>query len=55
MDEPDPVGVSMIEIENIVKTYHPKKGGVVAALDNISLKFPEKGLVFILGKSGSGK
>ncbi len=55
MDEPDPVGVSMIEIKNIVKTYHPKKGGVVAALDNISLKFPEKGLVFILGKSGSGK
>ncbi len=45
----------MIEIKDIVKTYHPKKGGVVAALDNISLKFPEKGLVFILGKSGSGK
>lgn len=51
----DPVGALMIEIKNIVKTYHPKKGGVVAALDNISLKFPEKGLVFILGKSGSGK
>lgn len=45
----------MIEIKNIVKTYHPKKGGAVIALNNVSLKFPEKGLVFILGKSGSGK
>ena len=45
----------MIEIKNIVKTYRPKKGGTVKALDNVSLKFPEKGLVFILGKSGSGK
>ncbi len=45
----------MIEIRNIVKTYRPKKGGVVKALDDVSLKFPEKGLVFVLGKSGSGK
>ena len=45
----------MIEIKNIVKTYHPKKGGAVIALNNVSLKFHEKGLVFILGKSGSGK
>lgn len=45
----------MIEIKNIVKTYRPKKGGVVKALDDVSLKFPETGLVFILGKSGSGK
>lgn len=45
----------MIEIKNIVKTYRPKKGGVVTALNDVSLKFPEKGLVFILGKSGSGK
>ena len=45
----------MIEIKNIVKTYRPKKGGTVKALDNVSLKFPEKGLVFVLGKSGSGK
>ena len=48
-------GVHMIEIKNIVKTYRPKKGGTVKALDNVSLKFPEKGLVFVLGKSGSGK
>ena len=45
----------MIEIRNIVKTYRPKKGGVVKVLDGVSLKFPEKGLVFVLGKSGSGK
>ena len=48
-------GGFMIEIKNIVKTYRPKKGGEVKALDDVSLKFPEKGLVFILGKSGSGK
>ena len=45
----------MIEIKNIVKSYRPKKGVEVKALDDVSLKFPEKGLVFILGKSGSGK
>lgn len=45
----------MIEIRDIVKTYHPKKGDKVVALDHVSLKFPETGLVFILGKSGSGK
>ena len=28
---------------------------MVRALDDVSLKFPKKGLVFILGKSGSGK
>ena len=48
-------GGFIIEIKNIVKTYRPKKGGEVKALDDVSLKFPEKGLVFILGKSGSGK
>ncbi len=55
MDAAGLIGALMIEIKDIVKTYHPKKGGVVAALDHVSLKFPEKGLVFILGKSGSGK
>lgn len=45
----------MIEIKNIVKTYHPKKGDKVVALSDVSVKFPETGLVFILGKSGSGK
>ena len=45
----------MIEIKNIVKTYHPKKGDKVVTLSDVSVKFPETGLVFILGKSGSGK
>lgn len=45
----------MIEIKNITKIYHPKKGDTVTALNNVSLKFPQTGLVFILGKSGSGK
>ncbi len=45
----------MLEVKNLVKEYRPKKGKVVRAVDGISLKFPEKGMVFILGKSGSGK
>lgn len=45
----------MLEIKNLVKTYRPKKGVPVLALDDVSLKFGDKGLVFILGKSGSGK
>ena len=45
----------MIELKNISKTYKSKKAANTTALKNISIKFPEKGLVFILGKSGSGK
>lgn len=45
----------MIELKNICKTYKSKKGKSTEALKDISIKFPEKGLVFILGKSGSGK
>ncbi|HEY8443282.1 MAG TPA: ABC transporter ATP-binding protein, partial [Clostridia bacterium] len=45
----------MLEIRNVTRIYKPKKGVPVKALDNVSLKFPEKGMVFILGKSGSGK
>ena len=45
----------MLEIKNVTKTYRPKKGVPVKALDNVSLKFEDKGMVFILGKSGSGK
>ncbi|MDR3185369.1 MAG: ATP-binding cassette domain-containing protein, partial [Christensenellaceae bacterium] len=45
----------MIELINVSKTYVTKKGLSVLAIDNISLKFPDKGMVFILGKSGSGK
>lgn len=45
----------MLETKNLVKIYKPKKGVPVKALDSITLKFPESGMVFLLGKSGSGK
>ena len=45
----------MLEVKNLVKVYKPKKGKEVRALNDVSIKFPEKGLVFILGKSGCGK
>lgn len=45
----------MIEIKNLCKTYVPKNGVPVKALDNVSIKIAEKGMVFVLGKSGSGK
>lgn len=45
----------MIEVKNLKKTYVTKGNVVTKALDDVSLKFPEKGLVFLLGKSGSGK
>ncbi len=45
----------MLETKDLIKIYKPKKGVPVTALDKVSLKFPEKGMVFLLGKSGSGK
>jgi len=45
----------MLELRNICKTYRPKNGPEVQALKSVSVKFAEKGLVFILGKSGCGK
>lgn len=45
----------MLETRNLCKVYKPKKGVPVTALNNVSLKFGEKGMVFLLGKSGSGK
>lgn len=45
----------MLEARNITRTYKPKKGSEVRALNNVSLKFPQTGMVFLLGKSGSGK
>ena len=44
----------MIEVKNLKKTY-VTKGTTTHALDDVSIKFPEKGMVFLLGKSGSGK
>ena len=46
----------MLEVVHLSKIYKSKKGGAdVKALDDVSLRFPEKGMVFLLGKSGSGK
>ncbi len=45
----------MLETVHLTKVYHPKRGQPVKALDDVSLRFPEKGMVFILGRSGSGK
>ncbi len=44
----------MIELKGVKKIYTTKIGET-AALDGVSLTFPDKGLVFITGKSGSGK
>ncbi len=44
----------MIELKGVKKIYTTKIGET-AALDGVSLSFPDKGLVFITGKSGSGK
>jgi len=45
----------MIELLNVNKTYTSKSKIQVKALDQVNLRFNSKGLVFILGKSGSGK
>lgn len=48
----------MISVRNLTKVYKLKgKGGEnnVVALNDVSVDFPDKGLVFLLGKSGSGK
>lgn len=45
----------MLELKHICKTYRPKKGVPVKALNDVSVKFDETGMVFILGKSGCGK
>lgn len=44
----------MLELKHVTKIYRTK-AGETRALDDVSLVFPEKGMVFILGKSGSGK
>ena len=48
----------MLSVRNLTKIYKlsKKKGSkTVVALDNVSVDFPDKGMVFLLGKSGSGK
>ena len=45
----------MIEVKELYKTYRPKRGLPVRAIDRVSLTLPDTGMVFLLGKSGSGK
>ena len=45
----------MLELRNVKKVYHSKSGNDVTALNDVSVTFPETGMVFILGKSGCGK
>ena len=45
----------MLKVVNLTKIYKTKNGANVHALDGVTLQFPEKGMVFLLGKSGSGK
>lgn len=44
----------MLRLVNICKTFQEKSGSKTA-LNNVSFELPERGMVFILGKSGSGK
>ena len=44
----------MLELQNVTKIYRTK-GKDVVALNGVNLCFEEKGMVFITGKSGSGK
>lgn len=45
----------MLEVKDLKKVYKTKKGVSVEALNGVSLKFPDTGMIFLLGKSGSGK
>jgi len=45
----------MLEAVHLTKIYKTRGGKDVRALDDVSVRFPEKGMVFLLGKSGSGK
>ena len=39
----------MLEVRNLSKIYKTKNGTDVKAIDNVSIQFPEKGMVFLLG------
>lgn len=45
----------MLEVRNLTKIYKSKGDVITRALDGVSIKFPDTGMVFLLGKSGSGK
>lgn len=45
----------MLEVKGLKKFYKSKSGNTVKALNGVTLSFPERGMIFLLGKSGSGK
>ena len=45
----------MLKVSHLSKVYKTKGGADVKALDDVTLEFPERGMVFLLGRSGSGK
>ena len=45
----------MIKFDNLSKIYKTKNNVSINALQNISLSLPKTGMIFLLGKSGSGK
>ena len=45
----------MLELKSVSKIYKTHSSCTVKALSEVSLTFPEKGMVFLVGKSGSGK
>lgn len=45
----------MISIKHIRRIYDKSKQNAVAAVNDISLELPEKGMVAVFGKSGCGK
>lgn len=47
--------MSFIEIRNVSKIYKSEDGHENYAMNHVSLSFPNKGLIAIVGKSGSGK
>lgn len=44
----------MLQLTNVCKQY-ATKGGIIHALDHVSLTLPETGMVFFVGTSGAGK
>ena len=47
--------MSFIEIRNVNKIYKSEDGKETYALNRVSFSLPHKGLVAVVGKSGSGK
>ena len=45
----------MYKLKNISKTYIDGKNKDIHVLNDVTITFPKKGFVSILGKSGSGK